>query len=170
MKRLRFANVSRGSQYVLITLILALTALVMVWMFRPHPREGVVPCSDGPHPLIDATQFQVQYWTYSLKLQGSLDKVKLVGDLVPSQLQQLSEALQQGNELRKWLVNSYNACAISQHDYALYGQTFARMDSIARSIDRMRENGTTDQGSQGQLRNLVKEYVELSQELGATKK
>jgi len=42
-------------------------------------------CAEGPHPLIDATEFQTQYWTYSIKLEASVaDKVKLGGELAPN--------------------------------------------------------------------------------------
>ena len=169
MKR-SVTKLGRGMQSVLAILIVALAAIVIVWMFRPHPRQGVVQCSDGPHQLVDATQFQTQYWTYSLKLEASAaDKIKLGGELAPKQLQQLSEALQQGNEIRKWLVNSYNACAISQSNYQTYGQTFARMDTVARSINQLDNSGTPSETSRKELDALVAEYIQLSRELGKTK-
>jgi hypothetical protein len=166
MKRANSANL----RPVLVALIAAVAVVSIVWMFRPHPPHGVVPCSDGPHQLIDATQFQTQYWSYSLKLEASAsNKFKLGGELVPNQLQKLSEALQQGNEIRKWLVNSYNACAVSQSNYQSYGQTFARMDNIARSISQLDNGATPNENSRKELDALVAEYVQLSRELGKTK-
>ena len=61
-------NPMRGTAYVLIVLIVAV--VFAIWMFRPHPRTGVVQCADVPHQLIDVTQFETQYWTYSLKLES----------------------------------------------------------------------------------------------------
>jgi len=167
MKRFGIANLGKGTQYVVVTLTLALTAVCIVWLLRPHPRRGIVQCPDGPHRLIDSTQFQTEYWTYSAKIEASaLDRFKLGGELVPNQLQQLSEALQQGNEIRKWLVNSYNACAVSQRNYELYGQTFARMDNVARSINGLDGAKGSDEINRKERDALVAEYVRLSRELG----
>jgi len=56
-------------------------------MFRRRPTPlAEIHCSDGPRRLIDATQFETQYWVYSVKLEGSLgDKAKAAGVLEPHQ-------------------------------------------------------------------------------------
>jgi len=85
--------------------------------------------------------------------------------LEPHQLQQLTEALQQGNEFRKWLVNSYNACAVTQKQYAEQGASFQGMDNAARSIQEVLDKGIKTPARRASLAVLVNTYLQLARGL-----
>jgi len=161
--------IGANARSVIIVAILAVTVLIIVWIYRPRATEplGVVHCPDGTtHPVIDATQFATQYWGYSFKLEGSLsNKGKAAAALEPRQMQQLSEALQQGNEFRKWLVNSYNACAVRQTKYEEYGASFQGMDNAARNIQQMIDQGVKTPAERASLAALVNTYLQLARGL-----
>jgi hypothetical protein len=89
-------------------------------------------------------------------------KAKLAAEIEPKQLQQLSEAMQQGNEFRKWLVNSYNASAVTRERYAAYGVSFQGMDNAARNIQETLERGVHSEADRGSLAALVKTYLQLA--------
>jgi hypothetical protein len=157
---------------VLVVAILVIGTLIVVWMYRPRRTEalGTINCSDGPRLLVDAGKFDTQYWAYSIKLEGTLnDKGKIAAAIEPKQLQQLSEAMQQGNEFRKWLVNSYNACAVTRDHYAAYGVSFQGMDNAARNIQDALERGVHSEADRASLAALVKTYLQLAQNLQSGK-
>lgn len=154
---------------VLIVAIVAcaVVILVVVWLFRPRDTKplGTVTCSDGPRPLIDANQFATRYWAYSVKLEASLsEKAKAGLQLDPKQFQALSDAMQQANEFRKWLVNSYNACAVTQSQYAAYGASYQGMDNIARSLDGISKSA--DPADKARAAALANQYIQLAGTLG----
>jgi len=165
-------GISTNARSVIIVALLVVTVLIIVWIYRPRATEplGVVHCPDGTtHPVIDATQFVTQYWAYSVKLEGSLgNKAKAAAALEPKQMQQLSEALQQGNEFRKWLVNSYNACAVRQDKYEQYGVSFQGMDNAARNIQELIDQGVNTSAERANLLALVNTYVHLARGLQAS--
>jgi hypothetical protein len=165
----RKAGISANARTVAIAAILAFIVLIIVWIYRPQPVKplGQVSCPDGSsHPLIDAEKFDTQYWAYSIKLEASLsEKAQLSAALEPKVLQQLSEALQQGNEFRKWLVYSYNACAIPQKEYDDYGISFQGMDNAARNLQEAIEKGVRTAADRAGIAALAKTYVQLAQAL-----
>jgi hypothetical protein len=161
-------GVSANARSITIVVILAVTVLLLVWMSHPTPTTALaeIQCNDGPRRLIDATQFATQFWAYSIKLEGSLGaKGSAALALKPKQLQQLSEAMQQGNEFRKWLVNSYNACALPNAQYAAYGLSFEGMDNAARNIQEVLDKGVSTDVERASLAGLVKTYLQLAQGL-----
>ena len=82
----------------------------------------MIPCDDGPRQRIDIRDFVTQYSAYSVEFESRIgDKVELSGKLDPVQLQALTEATQQSNEFRKFLIAGYNGCAISQQQYGELG-------------------------------------------------
>jgi hypothetical protein len=161
----RSAGMNKTAGLVLVVAILVIGALVVVWMYRPRRTEplATITCSDGPRLLIEAGKFDTQYWAYSIKLEGTLgSKAKLAAEIEPKQLQQLSEAMQQGNEFRKWLVNSYNACAVTREHYAAYGVSFQGMDNAARNIQEALVRGIHSAADRASLAALVKTYLQLA--------
>lgn len=165
----RKAGISSNARAIAIAAILAFTILTIVWIYRPQPTKplGYVSCPDGSsRPLIDAAKFDTQYWAYSIKLEAGIsERTKISTVLEPKVLQQLSEALQQGNEFRKWLVNSYNACAIPQKEYDDYGVSFQGMDNAARNLQEAIEKGVHTAADRASISALAKTYVQLAQGL-----
>lgn len=167
----RKMRISSNARAIAITAILAVTILTVIWMYRPSPTKplGAVSCPDGSsRPLIDATKFDTQYWAYSIKLEASLSQnQKLSAAIEPKLLQQLSEALQQANEFRKWLVNSYNACAIPQKEYDDYGISFQGMDNAARNLQDALDRGVHTAAERASVSALATTYVQLARGLQA---
>jgi hypothetical protein len=95
------------------------------------------------------------------------NKAKVAAVLEPRQFQQLSEAMQQGNEFRKWLVNSYNACAVTPSKYEDYGVKFQGMDDAARNIQEMLDKGIQTDAERETLTGLLNTYVQLVRGLQA---
>jgi hypothetical protein len=125
-----------------------------------------ISCEDGLRRTIDTRQFATQYWAYAIEFEASIDKkVEISSKLDPKQLVQLSEALQQANEFRKFLVAGYNSCAINKAQFAQYGAKFQTLDSISRQIDTLTSKDTLSDDDSAFLSNLVRQYVSLSQKL-----
>jgi hypothetical protein len=158
-------RMDRNTRIVMVTLLAALVAVVIVVVLRSRPtaETPVIQCGDGPRHLIDATQFETKYWGYSVKLEATISG-KAGGGLTldPKQVQQLSEAMQEANEVRKWLVNSYNACAMSQTQYDAYGMKYTDMDHVARRINDLARQTTGSPDAQDHLSGLVAEYIRLA--------
>jgi hypothetical protein len=164
-KPVRNQGISTNARWIAIV---APTVVIVVWMSLPPSTKPLpeIQCSDGPRRLVDATQFATQYWAYSVKLEGSLaNKAKISTEIEPKQLQQLSEAMQQGNEFRKWLVNSYNACALLQADYKTYGISFQAMDQTARNIQEVLDRGVNTDAERSSLTALVNTYLQQARGL-----
>ncbi len=167
-KPARNQGIGTNVRWIAIVAILAFTVLILVWMSHPASTKPLaeIQCSDGPRRLIDATQFATQYWAYSIKLEASLaNKATTSTAIEPKQLQQLSEAMQQGNEFRKWLVNSYNACALPQADYMTYGVNFQAMDQTARNIQQALDRGMKTEAERSTLAALVNTYLQQARGL-----
>lgn len=144
-------------------LVLAVALLVTNVLFK---RGETIDCgNDDIRRTIDLRDFTTRYWAYSIEFEASIvDKGKLASKLEPKQLQQLSEAMQQGREFRQFVVAGYNACAISKAQYGDYGAKFQALDGIARQIDKFISQ---DAGDKTRLEELVRQYISLSQGLAA---
>jgi len=126
-----------------------------------------ITCEDGPRRTIDVRDFTTTYWAYSIEFEASMeDKTRLSGKLEPKQLQKLSESLQQANEIRKFIVAGFNACAITKVQYLQYCAQFQMLDDLARQIDNLTKNKTLSDVDRNTLMNLVQRYIELTKELG----
>jgi len=64
-------------------------------------------------------------------------KARLPTKLEPTQTQQMSEALQQADEFRKYVVAGYNACAVTKDQYARFGARFQALDALERRIAQL---------------------------------
>lgn len=158
---------SRNSKTIWLACIGAVVLLAIVWvgrgLFLSTPRE--LKCDDGLRKTIDIRDFITQYSAYSLEFEAAVNDKKLSAKLNPVQLQQLSESLQHANEFRKFLVAGYNACAVNKKQYTEYGATFQAMDSLSRQINTTVAKPELNPQEKTELANLVKQYVNLSQQL-----
>lgn len=102
----------------------------------------------------------------SISSQGTK---KLSAALSPVQLQQLSESMQAAMEFRKYVVAGYNSCAITKQHYADLGARFQALDGLSRRIDAFGSKSTLTQGQSEELRKLVKQYIQLSAQLGVSR-
>ena len=132
--------------------------------------SGEIQCDDGVRRRIDAREFSTQYWAYAVEFEGSIaDKAKLSGKLEPMQLQQLSESMQSAKDFQKFVVNGFNACAITKQQYASYGARFQALDSLLRQITGLSAKASLDAAEQAQLMKIVDEYLATARGLATTK-
>lgn len=154
--------------YLTIVIVVAVVVVATLWRLtrKPDPLPEI-QCSDGPRRLVDTTQFETKYWAYSVKLETTLsERSKVALELDPKQRQQLSEALQQANEFRKWLVNSYNACAVTNAQYSGYEANYTIMDNLARRIQETTQQGVQTPAQRADTAKLVDEYIRHAQSVG----
>lgn len=130
-------------------------------------RPTDVICSDGPRRTIDIRDFITRYSAYSVEFEATIaDGGRFAGALKPTQLQALSEASQQANEFRKYVVAGYNSCAISGAQYSELGSRFQALDGLARQIDKLARAPQLSGDEQARLVALVTRYGDATQELG----
>lgn len=144
--------------------------LLVAFLFRDVflRMGGMITCEDGTRGRIDTREFETKYWVYNVQLEATLsDKQKLTGKFEPTQLEQLSESIKQANEFRKFLVHSFNACAITRADYVSYEKQFTQLDSLARQMSDIAGHKNVSETDKVQLRTLIKEYAEVSRQLAA---
>ena len=131
-------------------------------------RSGQIDCGDGVRRSIDIRDFTTQYWAYSGEFEASIaDKGKLSGKLDPKQLQAVSDASQQMNEFRKYVVAGFNSCAITKQQYGEFGSRLHQLDGISRRIDSLAVVPDPTASDKDQLAKLVDEYLALTQQLGS---
>jgi hypothetical protein len=153
----------------LVTIVAIIGVLVIIGIYaiwdRAH-RNDIVGCADGSHPTIDMRDFTTQYWTYSAKLEGSIgDKAKVSTELNPKTLQEISEALQQAREFKKYVVAGYNSCAITRAQYAQLGARFQSLDSLAREIDILVSKSSLSPDEHKKLAELISQYGDLARQM-----
>jgi hypothetical protein len=131
-------------------------------------QRGTHDCGDGPRPTIDMRDFTTQYSSYSVELEGTLnDKAKLSTKVTPVQFQQLSEAMQNANEFRKFVVAGYNSCAVTKEQYAKIGQRFQTLDGLAREVNQLAGSASLSPEQSKNLTLLVAQYADLARKLGS---
>jgi hypothetical protein len=162
--------VTKNAKTVAVVAIGAVLALVLVFVARDvwlH-TQPIVHCSDGSHPTIDIRDFTTQYWAYSVKLEATVaDKAKASTELDPKLLAQLSEAVQEANEFRKYVVAGYNSCAITPVQYAQLSERFRTLDSLAREIDSLVSRPSLSSGENKKLAGLISQYGDLAKQGGS---
>jgi DNA polymerase I-like protein with 3'-5' exonuclease and polymerase domains len=94
------------------------------------------------------------------------DKAKVSTELDPKTLQQISEALQETREFRKYVVAGYNSCAITQAQYAQLGVRFQAPDGLAREIDSLLSKPSLSPDEHTKLAALIGQYADLAPQLG----
>lgn len=149
--------------------IAAVVVLAILWvgydLFLRSSRA--IDCPDGRRRTIDTREFATQYVGYAVELEASVGDKKLAGKLDPKLHQALSEALQQSNEFRKFLVHGYNSCAVSAAQFARHGARFQALGDVARQIDGLARRSDLGEPERRQLEGLVGQYIELLRKAGA---
>jgi hypothetical protein len=126
-------------------------------------RQPELNCGDGPRRLIDLRDFAIQNSGYSLELEANIkDKGKISTKLAPVQLQQLSEAMQNAQEFRKFVVAGYNSCAVTRAQYSQYGSRFQVLDNLAREINQLSGSHSLSPEQNKNLTSLISEYTQLA--------
>lgn len=90
-----------------------------------------------------------------------------LGKLNPSQLQQVSEAMQSAREFRKYVVAGYNSCAITNAQYGQYGARFQALDNLAREINELVSKPSPPKEETKRLADLIQQYGDLVKSLGS---
>jgi len=154
---------------VLVVAVVILAAGYGGWdLWIRHQR--CFDCGDGQRCTIDARQFATQYSAYSLQLEATLnDKQKLSAKLDPVELNKLSEAMQNANEFRKYVVNGFNSCAVSKAQYEKLGRRFQALDSMAREISELAAKPSLSSDEQAKLAGLITEYGTTARQLASEK-
>ena len=130
---------------------------------RPHEFE----CEDGPRRTIDIRDFTTKYSGYSVELAANVqDKAKLSTKVAPVQLQQVTEALQNSQEFRKFVVAGYNSCGITKTQYSEYGARFQALDSLAREINQLTGSSSLSAEQSKNLATLIVQFAELARKAG----
>jgi hypothetical protein len=158
----------KNTKTILLATIGAILILAVIFVARDMflGTATTIECGDGPRRRIDIRSFVTQYSAYSVDFEASVaNKAKFSGKLNPVQLQELSEALQQANEFRKFLVAGYNSCAITKAQYAQFGIRFQALDGVSRQIDSLASQPDLAVADRARLDDLVKQYMELSEKL-----
>jgi hypothetical protein len=154
---------TKNAKTLAIVIIVAVFVVVLVVVARDlWLRNQVVNCGDGPHPKIDVRDFETQYWAYTVKLEATVaDKGKISAELDPKLLARVSEALQDANEFRKYVVVGYNSCAVTPAQFAQLGEKFRTLDGLAREINTMVSKPNLSSDENKELAGLLSQYREL---------
>ena len=154
---------TKNGKIVGLTTIGAVALIIVLWFGKDWLQSigRNIECDDGPRQTIDLRDFITQFSSYSFELQ--VDKARFAGKLEPAVFQQMSEALQQANEFRKFLVAGYNACAVTKTQYAHFGARFQTMESLARQIDSLSKQAGLTGADRALLTELVRQYIALAQ-------
>jgi hypothetical protein len=159
--------VTKNAKAVSLAAIAAVFLVVLIVIGRDVLlRRGTVDCGDGPRPTIDIRDFTTQYSAYSVELEASVaDKGKISTKLNPTQLQQISEAMQSAREFRKYVVAGYNSCAVTKAQYGQYGARFQALDGLAREINELTGKPSLRQEETTKLAGLISQYGDLARKL-----
>jgi hypothetical protein len=163
------ANTAKSANSRWIILVAGISALAALWFgwdwWNRHQRP--IDCGDGQRYAIDTRQFATQYSAYSLQLEASVnDKRKISVKIDPVQVEKLSEAMQNANEFRKYVVSGFNSCAITKAQYGQFGARFQALDSLAREINELVSQPARSGEQTTKLTSLVNEYADLARKLG----
>jgi hypothetical protein len=161
----RKCYLTKNTKIISLATIAAVVAIVVIMvgrdMFIGQPHEFT--CEDGPRRAIDIRDFATRYSAYSLELEATVkDKAKVSTKLAPIQLQQMSEALQNGQEFRKYVVAGYNSCAITKRQYGQYGTKFQALDNLAREINQLADSSSLSPEEGKTVATLITQYAELA--------
>jgi hypothetical protein len=161
---------TKNAKLVSFAAIGALILIVIIFLGRDvflrifHPTFD---CGDGPRRTIDIRDFTTQYSAYAVELEATVaDKGKISTKVNPVQLQQLSEAMQNAREFRKYVVAGYNSCAVTKAQYSQYGARFQALDILAREINELTGRPSLSQEERAKLAGLISQYGELTRKLG----
>jgi hypothetical protein len=149
--------------------IAAALIIVVIVVSRDMILRGAheFECGDGPRRTIDMRDFATKYSAYSVELEANVqDKAKVSTKLAPVQLQQLTEALQNAQEFRKFVVAGYNSCGITKAQYSEYGARFQALDALAREMNQLTGSSTRSPEQDKNLGSLIVQFTELARNVG----
>ena len=161
---------TKNAKTISLAAIAAVIVIVVIVVGRDMfiGRQHEFNCEDGPRRAIDIRDFATRYSAYSLDLEATVkDKVKVGTKIAPLQLQQLSEAVQNSQEFRKYVVAGYNSCAIKKTQYAEYGTRFQALDGLAREINQLTGSSSLSPEQSKNLTTLIAQYTELARQAGS---
>lgn len=156
---------TKNAKVISLAGIAAVIAVVLIFVGRDVFMVGQheFKCEDGPRRTIDIRDFATRYSAYSLDLEATVkDKARVATKVAPAQLQQLSEAVQNSQEFRKFVVAGYNSCAITKSQYGEYGSRFQALDGLAREINQLAGNPSLSAEQSKNLTTLIAQYGELA--------
>jgi len=161
--------VTKNAKAISLAAIAAALVIVVIVISRDvilrRPKE--FQCGDGPRRTIDIRDFTTKYSGYSVELEANVqDKAKVSTKVAPVQLQQLTEALQNAQEFRKFVVAGYNSCGITKTQYSEYGARFQALDALAREINQLTGSPSLSAEQSKNLATLIAQFAELAQKAG----
>lgn len=149
-----------GATLVIVVIVVSRDMMLR----RPHEFE----CGDGPRRSIDMRDFATKYSGYSVELEANVqDKAKVSTKVAPVQLQQLTDALQNAQEFRKFVVAGYNSCGITKAQYSEYGARFQALDALAREINQLTASPMRSPEQDKNLASLIVQFAKLARKAGA---
>ncbi len=161
---------TKNTKMISLAAIVAASIIAVILVTRdmilrgPHEFE----CGDGPRRTIDMRDFSTKYSGYSVELEANVqDKAKVSTKVAPVQLQQLTEALQNAQEFRKFVVAGYNSCGITKAQYSEYGARFQALDALAREINQLTGSAAHSPEQDKNLSSLIAQFAKLAREAGA---
>jgi hypothetical protein len=153
---------------VFLSAVALLVVVVLTFLARDVflRRQAAIDCGDGPRRTIDIRDFTTDYSAYSYELELKVAADTLKAKATPTQLHQLSEAVQTAREFRKYVVAGYNSCAITKAQYTSFGVRFQALDSLAREINELASMQSLDDAERTRLASLIQQYGDLARSLG----
>jgi hypothetical protein len=160
---------TKNAKAISLAGIAAVIAVVLILVGRDMLIGGrEFNCEDGPRRTIDPRDFATRYSAYSLDLEATVkDKARVGTKVTPVQLQQLSEAVQNSQEFRKYVVAGFNSCAITKTQYGEYGTRFQALDGLAREINQLAGSPSLSPEQSKNLTTLIAQYAELAGKAGS---
>jgi hypothetical protein len=158
-------GLTKNAKTISLAAIAAMMIVVLIIAGRDVylRRQAELNCGDGPRRVIDLRDFTIQNSGYSLELEANIkDKGRISTKLAPVQLQQLSEAMQNAQEFRKFVVAGYNSCAVTKVQYSQYGSKFQVLDNLAREINQLSGSRSLSTEQNKSLTSLISEYAHLA--------
>ena len=160
---------TKNTEMISLAAIAAAVIIVVVVVSRDMILRGAheFQCGDGPRRTIDIRDFTTKYSGYSVELEANVqDKAKVSTKLAPVQLQQLTEALQNAQEFRKFVVAGYNSCGMTKAQYGEYGAKFQALDAVAREINQLTGSSPRTLEQDKNLASLIVQFTELARNVG----
>lgn len=159
-----------NTKSVALFIVGATLIAILAFIFKDNLAPAL-QCSDGMRKPINIDSFTTKYSAYSAKFEANIaENGKSFGKLDPTQLQAVSDASQQANELRKFVVAGFNRCTITKLQYGEFGSRFQQLDNLSRRIDNLAAVPNPTDSDKAELSQLIGEYVAFSQQLAKNSK
>jgi len=161
---------SSNTKLVALVVVGAALMAILAFFFKDNLAPAV-QCDDGMRNPVNIDNFTTKYWANAAEFEANIaEKGKLSEKLDPTQLQAVSDASQQANKFRKFVVAGFNSCAITKLQYAEFGNHFQQLDSLSRRIVSLAAVPNPTDSDKAGLTRLIDEYVAFSQQLAKSSK